>query len=429
MDEQKNITTEIKGAFKANKAKIIVTITFVFIALCLNVSFIIHQKITPQSYFVNINDADRFTDGSTAIQVSELQTAMQANKGKNARWDCLSGILEVNKEGEIIWEYVPDSLIHHVDHELIYKNDGYFFCDSFGDAIKFVRKSSKEVEWSYKIGDINWTKVNSSWGADHYYNLPCEQWNMEECIDWSHVNDINFKNYGNWEGMMVSIRNFNLIIEVNYTRAKQRDAAVAEDIVWYYRGALAHQHNPDYLPNGNIVIVDSDNQKLIEVNKTTKEIVWEWNHPSLTWPRDCDLMPDNRYLITDVDKALIMNRTSGEILQTFSPLFGGYEADYLETTDTILVSCGTSGVIFEYDISTGEKVWKWGTNVNMQVIYSNCILFILFEGFWLLVAFQWQSKWRWGIIIPLIILIGLELYIMIAYHRILVMIFVRFING
>ncbi|MBD3190794.1 MAG: hypothetical protein GF308_09130 [Candidatus Heimdallarchaeota archaeon] len=429
MSEQKDSTTWFKRFLKTNKTKIIIGISFVLVAISLNVSFIIHQKITPHSYFINVNDVDRLTNGSTIIQVSELQTAMQANKGKSARWNCFSGILEVNKEGEIIWEYVPNALIHHVDHELILKNGGYFFCDSFGDAIKFVRKSSKEVEWSYKIKDINWTKVNSSWGADHYYNLPCEQWNMEECIDWSHLNDIDFKNYGSWESMLVSIRNFNLIIEVNYTRAKLRDSAVAEDIIWYYRGALAHQHNPDYLPNGNIVVVDSDNQRLIEVNKTTKEIVWEWNHPSLTWPRDCDLMPDNRYLITDIDKAIIMNRSSGEVLQTFSPFFGGYEADYLEETDTILVSCGTSGVIFEYDITSGKKVWKWGTNVNIQIVYSNCILFLLFEIFWLLVVFQLKAKWRWAIIVILTLLIGLGLFIMIAYYQILVKVFVRFING
>lgn len=428
-EAKKNFKEISKSIQKSDKIKIIGVIVFIVVIISVNASFFIQQRITPHSYFININDADRLSSGTTIVQISELQTAMIANKGKTEEWISVSGLLEIDNEGNIIWEFMPDGLLHHVDHEIVEKNDGYFFCDSFKDAIKYVRKSTKEVEWTYRLQDINWTQVNSSWGPDHLYNLPCNQWNLEECIDWSHLNDIDFKNYGSWESMLISIRNFNLIIEVNYTRASQRVTAVADDIVWYYQGDLTHQHNPDYLPNGNLLIVDSNKQKIIELNMSTMEIVWEWSHPSIIWPRDCDLMPNNRYLLTDVDKVLIINKTTGEILQTFTKIFGGYEADYLPSTDTVLVSSGSSGILLEFDCNSGEIVWKWGTDALRQISYSNLFLFLFYEIFWILIATQMKSKWRWILIIPLSLMIIFEIAIMISYYPIMTKIFVSAING
>jgi len=420
---------KIKGILKSDKTKIIAVIGFLILIISLNFSFFIRQKITPHSYFVNINDADRLSNGSTIVQVSEMQTALRSNDKDTEEWESVSGLLEIDQDGNIIWEFFPDGVLHHVDHEIVQRDDGYFFCDCIKDAIKFVRKSTKEIEWTYRLEDINWTQINASWGAEHYYNLPCNQNDTEECIDWSHLNDIDFKDYGSWESMLVSIRNFNLIIEVNYTRASQRETAVAEDIVWYYTGNLSHQHDPDYLPNGNLLIVDSNNQKLIEVNMTTKEIVWEWTHASIRWPRDCDVMPDNRLLITDIDKVLIINRTSGVILQIFSKIVGGYEADYIASTNTILVSSGSSGVLYELDCETEKIVWKWGSDVLKQITYSNCLICIFYELFWILVGFQIKSKWRWLLIITLLAVIGFELYLMIGYYHIAANLFTRAVIG
>ena len=414
---------------RSDITKIILAVVFIISAVGLNFSFFLRQRASPQTYFININDVDRLANGTTVVQVSELQTAFKANQGKIEEWVAVSAIIELDQEGNIIWDYSPNGIEHHVDHEIVERQGGYFFCDSFKDAISYVNKTTKEVEWNYKLEYINWTLVNSSWDADHYYNLPCNQWLMRECIDWSHLNDIDFKDYGTWESMLISIRNFNLIIEVNYTAARQRINATAEDITWYYRGNLRHQHNPDYLPNGNMIIVDSDKQRLIEVNMTTKEIVWEWTHSSIKWPRDCDLMPEDRFLITDVDRALIINRTTGDIIIEFGDIFGGYEADYIASSNTVLVSSGSSGVIIEYDADTGEVVWGWGTDVLSQITVGNCTFLIVYESLWILIAIFMKSKLRWILIIPLVILIGLEIYVIIGYHDLMALVFTMAING
>ncbi|MFW9923177.1 MAG: YncE family protein [Candidatus Thorarchaeota archaeon] len=431
MEETKNNFNfnTIKVIFKSNKFKMITIIVFIILVIVINSSFLFHQKFSSKSYFININDADRLENGNTILQISELQTAIRANQGKVEEWASVSSLIEINSEGKIVWDFSPDGLLHHIDHEIVERDGGYFFCDSFKDAIKFVNKATKTVEWIFSLGDINWTEVNPEWGPNHLYNLPCNQWNLEQCIDWSHLNDIDFKDYGSWEAMLVSIRNFNLIIEVNYTQARTRETATAEDICWYYTGEFYHQHNPDYLPNGNLLVVDSDNQRFVELNMTTKEIVWQWTHPSISWPRDCDLIPNKRLLITDVDKVLIINITSGEILQIFTKIFGGYEADYIESSDTILVSCGSSGILLEYDCETGKIIWKWGTDVIKQITYANCIIFIIYEFMWIVITFQMKAKWRWFLIAILFLVIGFEIFLLVNYYPNMTYIFVHAING
>jgi hypothetical protein len=420
---------KLKKIMQSDITKIIFAACFIISVVFLNISFFIKQRQSPETYFININDVDRLTDGTTVVQVSKLQTAFKANQGKIEEWVTVSAILELDQNGEIIWDYSPNSIDHHVDHELVGRDGGYFFCDSFKDAISFVNRTSKEVEWTYRLEDINWTEVNNDWDANHYYNLPCDQWFMQECIDWSHLNDIDFKDYGTWEALLISIRNFNLVIEVNFTAAWQKVNASASDITWYYTGTLVHQHNPDYLPNGNVLIVNSDYQTFIEVNMSTKQIVWEWSHPSIRWPRDCDYMPNDQYLITDVDRALIINRTTGEILIEFGEIFGGYEADYVPWSNTVLVSSGSSGVIKEYDATTGEIVWEWGTDVLKQIAFGNCIFLIVYESLWIAIGIFMKSKLRWLLIIPMILLIGLEIYPLVDYNNLLANIFVKTING
>ena len=134
-------------------------------------------------------------------------------------------------------------------------------------------------------------------------------------------------------------------------------------------------------------------------------------------------------MITDVDRVLIINRTTGQILNEFGPIFGSCEEDYLSSSNTILVSSGSSGVIKEYDINTGEIVWEWGTDVLIQIAYSNCAFLIGYEVLWILIGIFMKSKLKWVLIIPLIALIGLEIYIMAGYYDLTTKIFVASING
>ncbi len=68
---------------------------------------------------------------------------------------------------------------------------------------------------------------------------------------------------------------------------------------------LKRQHNPQRLPNGNTLISDSDNGRVIIVNRNCTKMVWEFDEktktggPEVLWPRDAMLMRNGDILIDD----------------------------------------------------------------------------------------------------------------------------------
>jgi len=142
-----------------------------------------------------------------------------------------------------------------------------------------------------------------------------------------------------------------------------------ENVYWWYGpGIINHQHNPDILPNGNIVICDSVNDRIIEVNRTTKEIEFELGHAGgyeFSWPRDADYIEiRDTFLVTDSANNRIVEVTRiGDILwQWTQDLALPYESDVLDNGN-ILISGGASGVILEVRYSDSKIVWAF---------YANC---------------------------------------------------------
>ncbi|MBD3351669.1 MAG: hypothetical protein GF364_09310 [Candidatus Lokiarchaeota archaeon] len=402
--------------FNKRRSHVIVTLMFILSILAGNLAIFIYQHYNRSEFLIYINDVDRLPDGNTLVRVGEFQTTLKIMGGKE-RKNCFSTIMELDELGNIVWQYIPeDPATIHPDHEVKKKamkgTIGYFFTDCLADKIRFLERDTKEITWEYWFGDIDWQQLNSSWDEDHYYNKP-------ETSDWSHVNDIDFKNYGTWESMLISIRDFNLMIEVNFTRAQDRTKANYSDIVWWYGGdnVLKCPHNPEYLPDGNILIVDSEHYSLIEVNRTTKEIEWEWeNSEIMSWPRDCDIMGNpNRYLVTDVDEVFILNKTSGEVELRIP--HGGYEADYIDSTNTILIGGDTNGKIWEFNADTGVKVWEWGKGGGPVILARvNLSILAIFEVYWVLVIFSQNKPKKWLKILPLVALIAIELFVIFDFQ-------------
>jgi hypothetical protein len=409
-----------------NKKKInaMATVIFLVSLIMVNFGFFIYKINNYPEFFIYVNDADRLSDGNTAIRVGDFYTTIKIAGGKE-RENCYSAIVEVDHSGKLLWEYTPeDQKKTHIDHEIVKKTfqgrEGYYFTDCLEDKIKFVDIETKEVRWEYWIGDIDWKEINPDWDDNHYYN-------QSHIPDWTHINDIDFYDHGDWESMLISIRDFNLIVEVDFTSAQNRDRAETTDIKWWYGGddILACPHNPGYLPNGNILIVDSDNLRIIEVEKKTKEIVWEWTDEEImTWPRDCDLMPDGRnYIVTDTDEIFILNKDTGQVGLRID--FGGYEADYVENTNTILVGGDVAGEIREFDARTGREIWHWGSGNLRTITTVNLTIFILFEMYWCVIIFLTAKNKKWLKMIPLLVLTGIKLFIIFGFDIINVFFFIR----
>jgi hypothetical protein len=288
----------------------------------------------------------------------------------------------VSEQGEIKWETNKNGIFAH-DSDLL-PNGNVLIADTTQDrVIEIDINDPSNIVWSWDAlneNDINWTKFGQEkLGKDLSYLK-----DRYTPFVWTHLNDVDFINgtkFGrDYDSLLISLNRFNMVLEVNYTDTKE--------ILWWYGdpenpNILRHQHNPDRYNSGNTVICDSGNDRIIEINTSTKEIVWELrlNFPNGKFRnvRDCDEIDGDRRLITDSEnnRLLVYDMISQSFIKEIrSPWFlNPYEADLLD--DGRVISGNAMGgpmVILDYE--TGVTVGIIGLPLNHIFPIS------LFFGFW-----------------------------------------------
>jgi plastocyanin len=148
----------------------------------------------------------------------------------------------------------------------------------------------------------------------------------------------------------------------------------AGDITWQYgeagvTGSGADQLNvPVFavqLPNGNILITDQGNKRVIEVN-STKQIVWSYGPTSgpgaLKNPNSAEALTNGDVLIADQNhnRVIEVNSTGGIVWQYSQGLKTASFASRLPNNDTLIADAGHSRVV---EVSSaGQVVWQYFTN-------------------------------------------------------------------
>jgi hypothetical protein len=174
-------------------------------------------------------------------------------------------------------------------------------------------------------GTITW-----QWNGSQYYDAPPDPTR----IDWLHINDVDRIGPGRY---MVSVRNANqlLIIEhgegvvdvINEDEPGSSDAScrLDGDLADYNNDSngdircgdpalFDHQHNPQYLGPGAVLVADSENDRVVELHKRGSdwEVAWGVDSASgvqFDWPRDADRLPNGNTLITDTRNNRIVEVT------------------------------------------------------------------------------------------------------------------------
>jgi hypothetical protein len=116
--------------------------------------------------------------------------------------------------------------------------------------------------------------------------------------DWTHMNSAQRLANGN---TLLSLRNFDLVVEVN----------AAGDVVWSYGPlVLKHQHCAWVLNNDDLLVADNGNARIIEVNRMTQQIVWQYAD-GLRFPiQGCAYrLPSGNTLITDAANLRVLEVT------------------------------------------------------------------------------------------------------------------------
>ena len=207
-----------------------------------------------------------------------------------------SGIYEINRKGTIVWSY-PDSKVSH-DADRLPNGDTLI---NFGNN---DGKDDAQVKEVNPKGEIVW-----SWHAKDSFNKP--PYDAIYNQGWTHSNAVTRLPSGN---TLVSLRNFNLTIEVNPKGA----------VVWQYDWSSIGNdpHEPEILPNGNILVsFPGIPDKVVELNPKTNEIVWQYiikkSQSQDGSNRDADRLPNGNTLINDGTK-LIEVTPAKEIVWQFN---------------------------------------------------------------------------------------------------------------
>ena len=142
-------------------------------------------------------------------------------------------------------------------------------------------------------------------------------------------------------------------------------------IVWRYGEGLRFAHNCQGLKNGNILIADTTNNRVIEVSRD-KKIVFTtdaWSDGTgmlsdgshLDYPNDAHELDDGTLLITDRnnDRCIIVDR-SGKVLWFYSDgIQHPHNAD-MTPDGNIIIADSDHNRVFEVNRSK-EIVWTYGT--------------------------------------------------------------------
>lgn len=161
-------------------------------------------------------------------------------------------------------------------------------------------------------------------------------------------------------------------------------------IVWQYgqagvTGSDANQLNvPVFaiqLPNRNIMVVDQGNNRVIEIGRFSKSIVWSYGPASgpgaLNNPNSAELLPDGHVLIADENNNRVIEITrDGQIVWEYSAgiQFAAF-ASRLANGRTLIVDSGNARII---EVTREKKVvfeyfTNRGANSNPSPLPTNAV--------------------------------------------------------
>lgn len=234
-----------------------------------------------------------------------------------------SEILEVNPEGELVWQWQGGLKFVHGIKEL--PNGNILLADTSNNRILEVDRKGKVVfssdDWSGGTGQLS---------------------------DGSHLHYPNNVHVVDRESLMITDRNNDRFVVINHNG----------DVLWSFSEKLKHPHNCEPLANGNVIIADSDNNAVAEINYDG-HVVWFYND-GLDWPRDANRLPNGNTLITDSKNSRVIEvmPTKEIVWECKVDYFANfYEAHRLENGNT-LISDQQHQQVLEVG-PLGDIVWKF----------------------------------------------------------------------
>jgi len=252
-------------------------------------------------------------------------------------------VVEIDFETkDVVWEYgwYDAYPTHHEVHDADRLPNGDTAIVDMGNDRVFTVAPSGEITWE-------WNATNHIGEGTEFWNEHVPEDEQEEFrrqgpeSDWTHMNDVDRLENGH---LQVSIRNFDVVLEID---------PATDEIVNVVgepgnHTVMNEQHNPMRIePAGTVLIADSSHggpagaDRVVEVDADTDEIVWAYDGTGsgkkLQWPRDADRLPNGNTLITDSrNNRVIEIDANGTVVWQYSLAAEGgiiYEADRVSHPD------------------------------------------------------------------------------------------------
>jgi len=203
------------------------------------------------------------------------------------------GVYEINREGKTVWSYLDVKISHDADR-----------LANGNTLIVFGNKDTKNDAQVKEIdakGKMVW-----SWYAKQIFDkVPYNTINNQ---GWTHTNAAERLIDGN---TLISLRNFNQVIIIS---------SQGKVLHTYGKDLVQNPHDPQRLPNGNILMAAHPLLAALEVDGKTGDMVWKFTNRQWGIPgqgaRDADRLPNGNTLITGTTKIIEVTK-NGEIVWQF----------------------------------------------------------------------------------------------------------------
>ncbi|WP_276302393.1 arylsulfotransferase family protein [Halorussus lipolyticus] len=194
------------------------------------------------------------------------------------------------------------------------------------DRIFIYDRGTNEVVWEWQFRNhTDWTKKQGGTYA-------AEDGSGD---DWTHVNDVDKIAEGQY---LISPRNFDQVMVINRS-TKDIDMRLGSDNNY---DVMNEQHNPTYMESDNgtptILVADSHGDRVVEYAKRGDgdwEQTWQvGSQQSFNWPRDADRLPNGNTLIVDSNNHRVVEvNTEGEVVWEFYAPWAPYDVERMHLGD------------------------------------------------------------------------------------------------
>ena len=208
----------------------------------------------------------------------------------------------------------------------------------------------RERIFTVRNGEVTW-----QWNASSFYDAPNDA-TTTDWLHINDVDVIGEGRYlvsvRNANQLLIVERGSGVVDVINEDRSDRNDANCRKsgqlrdtdgdgDVRCGDPSVLNHQHNPQWLGENAILVADSENDRVVELHKRNGEWTVAWSveragDVALSWPRDADRLPNGNTLITDtLNRRIIEVNESGGVVWSYKTARIPYDADRLPVGESV----------------------------------------------------------------------------------------------